>query len=469
MLTANDELATVAPPAAPHHQPPTPPDFQWIVSQIGSRELYGCPLSFHRRGHLKLFYTDLWCPHLRSIFARMPSPWFGLARRFHPELPREKVVSFTPGMLADEFAHKLRRPPATTEAAFLRYIDVGKNFGRRVARHLARQRLNPARDALFAFSTGALEVLQLARERGLLAAVDQLDPARTDQDMIRQEVERWPEWESLPGTVPDAYFDRLAQEWQASDLVFVNSEFSRRAIHQQGVPLEKIAVVPLAYEPEAPVAIKTVSPPDQPLQVLWLGQIVLRKGIPYLFEAARQLQSENIRFTVAGRIGISETALRTAPPNLQVLGKVNREEAIRLYRTSDVFVLPTISDGFAITQLEAMSYGLPVITTPNCGDVVAPGRDGYILPIRDPAALAATLATLCHDRSLLQCLAEQAQLKSRQFTLERYASTIERAAAAFLNQDAAEVPPQRPAIANRGPLGTFRRSTAYRPLHQPPA
>jgi glycosyltransferase involved in cell wall biosynthesis len=405
-------------------------DFQWIVSQIGSRELYGCPLSFERRGHLKLFYTDAWVKRFRGVFAKMPAPWFGLARRFHAELPPQKVVGFTTATLLDEFGGKLERGPRTTEKEFLRYLYTGKLFARRVARHLAKQRLDPSRDAVYAFTTGALEILNLARDRGLLAVANQLDPARTDQDMIREEAERWPGWEALPGKVPEAYFERLEAEWRASDLIFVNSEFSRRAIHSQGVPLKKLAVVPLAYEVEAPVSQKVVSPAEQPLQVLWLGQIVLRKGIPYLFEAARKLLGENVRFTVAGRIGISDVALKSAPANVNVVGKVNREEALRLYQTADVFVLPTISDGFAITQLEAMSYGLPVITTPNCGDVVTPGEDGNILPIRDAEALAEAIAGLAGDRSRLQAMAERALVKSRQFTLERYAGTIEAAAAA---------------------------------------
>ena len=102
---------------------------------------------------------------------------------------------------------------------------------------------------------------------------------------------------------------------------------------------------------------------------------------------------------------------------------------MELYRTADAFVLPTISDGFAITQLEAMSYGLPVITTPNCGDVVTPGEDGYIVPIRDPQKLADAIAAFISDRDLLQRMSEKARAKSRTFTLARYANTIEDAVA----------------------------------------
>lgn len=433
--TRQAPLAAPAHAAAPHRTPEPPltdsaqPDFQWIVSQIGSREHYSCPLSFQRRGHLKCFYTDAWVSHFRSTLARLPPPLRGLSRRYHPELPAGKVVGFTTATLREEIRHKRRQRAQKAPSEFLHYLEVGKSFAQRVTRHLTRQKLDPQRDALFAFTTGALEIQQLARQRGLLTLVDQLDPARTDQDMIREEAARWPGWEALPSEVPQAYFDRLQQEWDAADLVFVNSEFSRRAIHSQGVPLEKIAVVPLAYEAEAPVAGKTASPPGTPLHVLWVGQIVLRKGIPYLFEAARQLQSENIRFTVAGYVGISETALKSAPPNVQVVGKVSREEVLRLYRTADVFVLPTISDGFAITQIEAMSYGLPVVTTPNCGDVVTHGVDGYIVPTRDPQSLSSAFLSFHHDRHLLQSMANAALVKSRQFTLDRYAQTIETAAA----------------------------------------
>ena len=56
---------------------------------------------------------------------------------------------------------------------------------------------------------------------------------------------------------------------------------------------------------------------------------------------------------------------------------------------------------FAITQIEAMSHGLPVITTPNCGEVVSDRIDGNIVPIRDAKALAAAIEAYASDRSKL--------------------------------------------------------------------
>lgn len=404
----------------PMHSP------RWLVAQIGSRELYACPVSFHRRGHLRRFYTDIWWPHHNELIARLPEPLWGLSSRYRAELPPELVTSFTGTALWREAASRIsgRRDVA---ARFRGYVEFGRWFGRRVAKDMSRQPLDPAVDALFAFSTGALEAVKHARDRGVLAVVDQLDPGRVDQQLVLEEHERWPGWQAPHDAIPEEYFERLSAEWAAADMIVVNSDFSRRAMREQGVPEEKLVVVPLCYESERHEDRPAREWDDGPLRVLWIGQVILRKGVPYLFEAARLLKDERIEFAIAGNLGISEHAVRSAPPNVRVIGKVARDEALRLYSNSHVFVLPTISDGFAITQLEAMSFGLPVIATPNCGDVVTPGTDGLMVPIRDAQALAAAILRLHRDRELLARMSAQAVVKSRQFTLDRYAGAIEAA------------------------------------------
>src|SRR5690606_31583694 len=159
-----------------------------------------------------------------------------------------------------------------------------------------------------------------------------------------------------------------------------------------------IAVAPIAYTQrgDAP-QFRDVSGDNHPLHVLWLGQVNLRKGIQYLMQAAQRLSGENIEFRIVGPIGISQDALATAPANMRFEGSVPRLDASNAYRWADVFVLPTLSDGFAITQLEAMSHGLSVIATPNCGDVVGHEEDGLIVPIRDAEALANSILRLHRD------------------------------------------------------------------------
>jgi glycosyltransferase involved in cell wall biosynthesis len=402
----------------------------WIVTQIGSRERYAVPRALHARGNLKHFYTDFWSGRAASLAKYLPRG-DGLAHRFHPALPRDKVTGFNAFGLRCATRHLWRGRAKTMAEQSAEFGWIGNQFAKRVNRCLAREQIDPKNTAAFLFSTGAMETCQYLRSLNVPIIVDQLDPARVDEQMIQAEIERWPGWEEVPGRIPDRYYSRVDEEWRLADLVLVNSNWSRSALLQQGVDARKIIVVPLCYEqgslPAPPP--RAAAPPGKPLTVLWLGQIVLRKGIPYLFEAAAKLINANVRFIVAGRIGISDKGLATAPSNVTVLGRITHAEASRHFSEADVFVLPTVSDGFALTQLEAMSFGLPVITTPNCGDVVTHGMDGLIVPPRDSQALADAIASLEGNRQLVRDMSAQAlqTVKHHRFSLDGYADAVEQA------------------------------------------
>jgi glycosyltransferase involved in cell wall biosynthesis len=224
----------------------------------------------------------------------------------------------------------------------------------------------------------------------------------------------------------------LQAEWKLADLVLVNSEWSREALVKQGVASERIVVVPLAIDLHDGVVGQAVNPHGR-LKVIWLGSVILRKGIQYLVEAARRLSGEDVEFIVAGPIGISQDALDTFPPNMKVVGRITRDQLGRVYKQGHVFVLPTISDGFAITQLEAMRHGLVVVATPNCGRVVTDGLDGLIVPTRDGMALAAALSRLNADRQLLLGMSRAALETVKRYDLQANGRLINLEAKRFLN------------------------------------
>ena len=144
------------------------------------------------------------------------------------------------------------------------------------------------------------------------------------------------------------------------------------------------------------------------MKVLWLGNVILSKGIQYLVQAAKLLEKQDIEFLLAGPVGIEEQVVRTFPSNIRLLGRITRDHLSQIYRQAHVFVLPTISDGFAVTQLEAMAHGLPVVVTPNCGRVVTHGMDGFLVPARDSRALAEALAQLNANRGLVREMSRHA-------------------------------------------------------------
>jgi glycosyltransferase involved in cell wall biosynthesis len=269
----------------------------------------------------------------------------------------------------------------------------------------------------FGYDTGFLEAAAWAKDRGAATVVCQMDPSQVEIEMVREEEKLWPGWAKSPLLVPEEYLAWRKAEWALADVVMVNSKWTLDALVKLGVPSKKIAIVPLAYESyEIESQIRRGA--DGPLRVLYLGQVNLRKGIQYLLEAARRLDKKHFHFDIAGPSSIADEHVVTAPSNVTFHGAVTRDRVREFYRKADVFVLPTISDGFAITQIEAMAQGLPVITTPNCGEVVRDGIDGFLIPARDASALAKALETLADDPERLDAMREAAHENVARFGLD---------------------------------------------------
>jgi len=386
---------------------------QVVVAHKGAREHFLAARALHRGGQLCRLVTDWYSPWPARWSGALASlaPWAARAvGASTPELPRSKIIALNAFGLRSRV--RLRRAERRGRLLYAMRDDDAA-FARRVS----ALRL-PAHDVFLGFSYAALEALQAERARGVLTLVDQIDPGRMEWDLIREEAERWPSYAETSGDPPSGYYERAEAEWRAADAVLVNSAWSRDAIMKRGADPAKIEIIPLAYE--ANDSTESISRPNRPLTVLWLGSVILRKGIPYLVEAAKRLTHEPIRFVIAGPLGIRVEVLKEAPSNIEWLGPVPRSETARVYREADVFVLPTLSDGFAITQVEAMAHGLPVIATPNCGAVVDDGRTGFLVPPRDVVALAAALRRFVREPALASSMREECRATAARFSLEAY-------------------------------------------------
>ncbi len=394
----------------------------WITAQIGAREHYAVPRVLHREERLEQLYTDVWCAWGRSVLRAAPDPLRSVANRFHPEIPTSKVHSFT-GRALYHRLHEFLLVSDSDARRFQHHIDVGADFAAQVRDDLRRSVDDWHRRVFFGYDTGSLEVLDFLADTPCVTLVDQIDPGRTEKEIVLEEIESWPGWARQAPVMYEPYQERRAKEWDLASVVVVNSEWSKQALVGQGVPADKISVIPLAYEP--PSTVESVRPPTtDPLDVLWLGSVILRKGIQYLVEAARLLRDEPIRFHVVGPIGITDEAVQSSPENMQFRGRVPRDQTAELYRDADVFVLPTLSDGFAITQLEAMAHGCPVIATRNCGRVVTPEEDGLLVPPRDPEALATAVLRCVQEQDLLSAMSSRAQHMAQRFTLDAYVDRL---------------------------------------------
>lgn len=407
-----------------HHDSHTPPAcrrLQVVCAQKGAREHFLAPIALHRKQALARLIVDWYPPKvIRSIRGLTTGAWRRALDAYPAGLDRRYIQSHNLWGLRYRMRHMLGARGGPNYEALL---SDDRHFARGVARSSM-----PPHDVFFGYSYASLEAIASEKERGVGTIVDQIDPGELEYRIVEEEMRLWPDYAQTTITPPQAYFDRARAEWGLADVVVVNSDWTKDALIEEGVPANKIVVLPLAYElPEAPNALAcdlTDGHRRRRLTVLWLGSVIVRKGIQYLVAAAKQLQKEPIDFLVAGPIGISDKAIAEAPPNMHWLGPIPRGQASQFYQESDVFVLPTLSDGFAITQIEAMAHGVPVVATPNCGRVVEDGKTGFVVPARDSVALANALSVLAYDRDLLREMSLACRSSAANFGIDRYGESL---------------------------------------------
>ena len=155
------------------------------------------------------------------------------------------------------------------------------------------------------------------------------------------------------------------------------------------------------------------------LRVLFLGNVIFRKGLHTLLEAVKSLTS-NIRVDVVGALDSEpaylkqiQASLTANPlsPFVTLHGPLDRQPLIEKLRQAHVLVVPSSYEGFGIVYLEGMCFGLPAIgtTAGAAGEIIEHGRTGYLIQPDDPGSLAGYLQSLAEDRGLLKRLSLNAR------------------------------------------------------------
>jgi glycosyltransferase involved in cell wall biosynthesis len=390
-----------------------------VVAQMGARMHYAVPAILARVGILERLYTDLYAPPLpervqRSICRFGPAPlkrWFG---RVSADIPTEKIVSF--GTLGLEYyGRRMFAGPAKASAT---YLWAGKELCRRVI-HCG---LGEAK-SVFTYNSAGLELMRHASRRQMRAIMEQtIAPVEIEDALLEAERSTYPHWEHSVGKDPhrSALAHRERMEWQEADVIICGSEFVRDGIRGLGGPVERCRVVP--YGVRLPLSTVPREGPHKPLRILTVGAVGLRKGAPYVLAAARDL-GDKAEFRMAGQVEVTLYAQKLLSERVTVLRAVPRSEIHRQFAWADVFLLPTLCEGSATACYEALSYGLPVITTPNAGSIVRDGLDGFIVPIRDAGATADRIERLA-DGDLWIEMSANARCRAADYTLEKYGQRL---------------------------------------------
>ena len=153
---------------------------------------------------------------------------------------------------------------------------------------------------------------------------------------------------------------------------------------------------------------------------LRVGQPGIRKGLPYLLRAVRRAGITGAELVLTG-LEQPETATLLGREggglSVTMTGVLHGDELVREMSRASVLVLPAVEEGLAMVMAEAMASGTPVIATTNTGaaDLFTDGVEGFIVPIRDPDALADRLVRLAGDPALTAAMGWAARERIRSF------------------------------------------------------
>ncbi len=383
----------------------------WLCCQLGAREHYVVPRALQQKGLLRELITDFWVrpeSALRSLRS-------GLAGRFHPGLSSARITAMNFGALTFELGARVKG--ATGWNLISRRNEW---FQRSVVQELRRER--PI-TTVFAYSYAAEEIFKVARERGWRAVLGQIDGGPIEEKIV---AEVTPPGHRSWQPAPPEYWQRWRRECKLAHRIVVNSSWSLRTLIDAGIRRKQIQVIPLAFDrPAEATSFKRVYPAaftsERKLRVLFLGQINFRKGAVQLFNAVKRMSGEPVEFWFVGPLQVDIP--HEIKDKIKWFGVAPRGETARYYRDADVFILPTFSDGFGLTQLEAQSWKLPVIASQYCGDVVIDGTNGRILETVSGTAIADALFELLRSPETLRTMSENSRVDER-FSLTSLAASL---------------------------------------------
>ena len=302
--------------------------------------------------------------------------------------------------------------------SYQRLIDlVYASLDRHVASHHL-QRL----DAIYAYEDGAAATFCAAKQQGIFCLYDlPIVFYPTSHQIQTEEAQRFPQLASALDAVqePAWKLERKQQELQLADHIIVPSSFVKNSLLEAGVKQETISVIPFG----APIDYFHPQPKiDNLFRALFLGRVGPRKGVHYLLQAWQELSLPEAELLLVGINEFPEGWLEQYTEGICHIPSLPHASLNKYYSSANVLVLPSLVEGLALVQLEAMACGIPIITTPNAGgfDIVTDGVEGFIMPIRDVELLKEKLEwCYCHPQELAQ-MGRAARQKAEQLTWERY-------------------------------------------------
>ncbi len=408
-----------------------------VVVHAGARDAYQLALALSEVGLLEALVTDLFWTGDRG-WARMlerllPSKAVRLLRqRSVAGVPAGKVRMAVLAGLRTLVLEKLPALPGPIRRRAQRAADA--TLGR-IAGRLAQHR----GAALVSYSYYGFDAFRNYPHPAMLF---QMHPhPATMRRILSEELAAHPdcavslqqEWELA---LEPQDFDHLVQETKMAARFLVASTFTRDSLIENGAEASAITVIPYGVDLERFRPAAQAPSTSGKLKLLFVGRINQRKGIKYLLEALRLLDMQELELTICGRVLDDLALFKPFASQVRIRPSVSAEELVQAYQAADLFVFPSVAEGFAQVLLESLACGLPILSTTHTAapDLIEDGEQGFIVAPRRPDLLAEKIAWAASHRPELARMGAAARLRAETFTWKRYRRKTAEAVRAFIER-----------------------------------
>jgi glycosyltransferase involved in cell wall biosynthesis len=287
------------------------------------------------------------------------------------------------------------------EKGFFSIDSVYRNLDNSVARRIGRL-YSEGLQGVYAYEDGALASFKMAKQLGVKCFYDlPIGYWRSSKKFLDKEREKWPDWAStLTGLIDsDEKLLNKDEELQLADHLFVASSFTAHTLKEYPGKLPPVEVIPYGFPAISRERTYTCFANKRRLKILFVGGLSQRKGIADLFAAVDKLD-RFIELTVVGSKPLAPCpVLDAALSRHRWISSLPHNEILRLMQEQDVFVFPSLFEGFGLVITEAMSQGTPVITTDRTAgpDIIKNNENGWLVEAGNTALLRLAIENLLQN------------------------------------------------------------------------
>jgi glycosyltransferase involved in cell wall biosynthesis len=381
-----------------------------LVCQIGARHRYMIPKLFENLGILSHLYTDSsQYSRLGKIISILPvrfnGPLLRLVNRKIREIPPSKIYSI------DGYIYKenLRRFLGVKKTGIARSLDESIYLsGRFITKGIQDANI------IYSMNRSCLDFVKFAKGKGAKSIIDVFISPETDE-IMEQEAKIFQKEINHEQVDKQISTKMWLDMGDVADILLCPSDWVAQGVKKIMPQYQhKIRIVP--YGCSIDFSNKINSPIKG--RILFSGGDIWRKGLQYLAQAISEIKNTrtDIELYVAGMVD-EQTQNNAIFKDVNFLGKLTLEDMKNEYLKADIFVLPSLSEGFAGVIAEAMTAGCPIIVTKESGSGISDGIEGCLVPIRDVSILIDKIEMLVDNRELRDLMAKNSKKFSNSLSL----------------------------------------------------